>query len=260
MSARSSYEAANAPRRDCSGPQGKSAFTLAELLAVVGAIVIAGAVAWPPADALRRQGSKQAQCMANLRTIGAALFAYADDNNRELPGYSTMGRHAFRIAPGRRLDDVSPQEAWGVQAVLESGHAPPIYPNGLAYYTETVPPAYLDGNSEAWVCPANPGPTMTPGAWADYGSTYAYRTMSTGTYNLDELAGDDDKRANPLVWDNYSWYPGFPAIDGPFGPDFVVPTDQRQAPHHVGHREFWIEYSARGHCVKRSWTNPGPPH
>ncbi|HUU83188.1 MAG TPA: hypothetical protein VM243_06755 [Phycisphaerae bacterium] len=241
----------------------QAAFTSMELLAVVGAVVIAGAVALPLAAALRGAGNDQARCMANLRTIGAALFAYAEDNNRELPSYSTMGGHPFRIAPGETFGSSPREEAWGVQAVLEAGHAPEVLPNGLARYVETVPPAYLDGSSGVWVCPANPGP-LDPGGtwpyWPDYGNTYAYRSTPTGSYNLDWLAQPGNERATPLVWDNFSWCFGFPAVQGPFNtPDFRIPADLRQAPHQVGHREFWIAYTAGGHCVKHSWTNPQPP-
>jgi hypothetical protein len=242
--------------------QRKPAFTTAELLAVVGAIVAAGAVTLPLAAAWRGPGSDQARCMANLRNIGAALFAYAEDNNRELPSYSTMGKHTFRVAPGRTLDS-SPPEAWGVQAVLEAGHAPEILPSGIARYVETVPPAYLDGNSDVWVCPANPGP-LDPGeewpSWPAYGNTYAYRTTQMGSYNLDWLAHHENERENPLVWDNSSWCFGIPAVSGPFtGPDFRVPADRRRPPHQLGNRDFCIAYTAGGHCMKVPWDKSATP-
>ncbi|MCP4250906.1 MAG: hypothetical protein GY778_28040 [bacterium] len=164
-----------------------------------------------------------------------------------------MGKHPFRVAPGRTLDG-SPPEAWGVQAVLESGHAPPVRPNGLAEYIETVPAAYLDGNSDAWVCPSNPGPIDTGDGqpyWPDYGNTYAYRYNSMGTYNLDVLAESPSARRNPLVWDNFTKLFGFPGVSGPFsGPAFTVPRDQQQAPHYLGSRGFWMGFSVTGHIIK----------
>jgi prepilin-type N-terminal cleavage/methylation domain-containing protein len=73
---------------DAPGPKNRAArrqaFTLVELLVVIGIIAILIAVLLPALARARRQASKTA-CASNLRQIGVALVAYASDNKGLLP-------------------------------------------------------------------------------------------------------------------------------------------------------------------------------
>ena len=60
-------------------PQQVQAFTLIELLVVISIIAILIAILLP-AMQKARESARRAQCMANLRSWGILLHAYATDN------------------------------------------------------------------------------------------------------------------------------------------------------------------------------------
>lgn len=61
-----------------------SAFTLVELLIVVGIIAVLIAMLMPVLSKVREQG-RQVTCLSNLRQLGQAMIAYAADNDGYLP-------------------------------------------------------------------------------------------------------------------------------------------------------------------------------
>jgi prepilin-type N-terminal cleavage/methylation domain-containing protein len=65
-------------------PSNLRGFTLVELLVVIAAIAILAALLLP-ALALAREKSKGTACLSNLRQIGIAIRAYADDNSGRIP-------------------------------------------------------------------------------------------------------------------------------------------------------------------------------
>ena len=62
----------------------KRGFTLIELLIVVGIVAILSAVLLP-VFAISREKGRRTQCIANERSLGAAIFQYAQDFDERLP-------------------------------------------------------------------------------------------------------------------------------------------------------------------------------
>lgn len=65
----------------------KTAFTLIELLTVIAIIGILAAILIPAVGKVREQ-ARSTVCQMNLRSIGMALFLFAEDNNGRLPPFS----------------------------------------------------------------------------------------------------------------------------------------------------------------------------
>ncbi|HSW00604.1 MAG TPA: DUF1559 domain-containing protein [Sedimentisphaerales bacterium] len=66
------------------GVQPREAFTLIELLVVISLVAVLLAVL-APALASARASARKAACMSNLRQIGIAIHAYADDYGSSIP-------------------------------------------------------------------------------------------------------------------------------------------------------------------------------
>lgn len=70
-----------------------SAFTLVELLIVIGIIAVLVALLLPALEKIREQG-KQVTCASNLNHLGTAMLLYAADNDNSLPATSRTGAPA----------------------------------------------------------------------------------------------------------------------------------------------------------------------
>lgn len=68
------------------------AFTLVELLVVIGIISVLVAILLP-ALAKARRSAMGVQCMSNLRQCAQGFMMYASENNNKIPAYLCMGGH-----------------------------------------------------------------------------------------------------------------------------------------------------------------------
>jgi prepilin-type N-terminal cleavage/methylation domain-containing protein len=84
----------------------RKAFTLVELLVVIGIIAILVGILLPALGKARNQ-ARLVQCASNMRMIGQAMMNYAADNHNFLP------EHAYNDAPW--------QEAGGMTDVMQRG-------------------------------------------------------------------------------------------------------------------------------------------
>ncbi|HRJ73010.1 MAG TPA: prepilin-type N-terminal cleavage/methylation domain-containing protein [Terrimicrobiaceae bacterium] len=76
-------------------PQREAAFTLIELLACVGIILVLAALLFPVANRMNAS-AKQNACISNLRTIGSAHAQYSAENNGAItPNRSNEGAIAY---------------------------------------------------------------------------------------------------------------------------------------------------------------------
>lgn len=76
------------------GPLGRrkaeaAGFTLVELLAVIGIIALLAGLLMPSFKVVRGK-TKDISCVNNLRQIGIAVRAYADENNGKMPGIEPL--------------------------------------------------------------------------------------------------------------------------------------------------------------------------
>ena len=72
------------PKRNPDPRRRREAFSLVELLVVIGIIAVLIALLLPTLAKAREQ-SRRTKCLANLRTIGQAMFLYANNNKDRLP-------------------------------------------------------------------------------------------------------------------------------------------------------------------------------
>ena len=76
----------------------KRAFTLVELLVVIGIIAILISVLLPALNNAR-ESARKAQCGAGLHNLGLAMNVYANENKRRLPAHPGNGNNWFWDVP-----------------------------------------------------------------------------------------------------------------------------------------------------------------
>lgn len=73
-----------------------NAFTLVELLVVIGIIAVLMSLLMPSLNKARAQ-AKQVQCESNMRSIGQAMLVYANDNNGQMFPYDRGAGYVHSI-------------------------------------------------------------------------------------------------------------------------------------------------------------------
>src|SRR5687768_17153589 len=138
----------------------RRAFTLVELLVVIGIIAILIAILLPALNAAREQ-ARSVQCLSNLRACGQTLYIYATQNKGQFPPMSLQSPESLvqggaitgESIPGLRYPEV--KEA--IARIVNPTSDPDAVP-------------YSAGGLNIFYCPSNffwdgdlPGPTAAPG-------------------------------------------------------------------------------------------------
>jgi prepilin-type N-terminal cleavage/methylation domain-containing protein len=211
------------------------AFTLVELLVVIGVIAILLAILLP-ALTKAQDSARQVQCQSNLRQIGAALVLYSYDNRDRYPDPIALGGSwGYRRAPGfRSLVDPSSYPEWLGLAALLNGTKVEDFNYNMTQSDVADKlratfghPKYLAGNSKVWVCYAQRDDFI------DNGCTYAYSlAMSVYTSSAKSKSAN---RIAILVWDNWAsnaFTPGRIASSTSTS-GFTIDPTKRSFPHHA---------------------------
>ncbi len=139
---------------------GRRAFTLVELLVVIGIISVLVAMLLPVLNRVRDAANNTA-CQSNLRQIYLASEMYALDNRDRFPHPSAGGDFAYRRAYGE--DD-------GLPPIGGEG-GPEIY--GFPSMFQRL--GYMPGRGSVWVCPSIPD-------LMEYGNTYVVGSIAGSSY------------------------------------------------------------------------------
>lgn len=149
----------------------RSGFTLIELLVVIAIIAVLASMLVPAVQSALTRG-KVAYCSSNLRQMGIATYAYANDHKGVVPPLQKNGSREFQFIHDTRK--FMQQGAVYSQGILyEDGYAE----NGKMYYCPTQTEFYL-----SWPAYSTPTfPTGPPGNgfWTSgfIRSGYAYNPM-----------------------------------------------------------------------------------
>jgi prepilin-type N-terminal cleavage/methylation domain-containing protein len=214
----------------------RHAFTLVELLVVIGIITVLIGILMPVLSKAREQAQTTA-CMSNLKHVGAAMEMYSNDF-KKFPDGITSGNFAFRMKPGLKTanDPGALPETYGIAAVLHGIQPQQDLSGGLPK------PKYIAGDSKVWVCPAQPDWML------DFGNTYAFALRSDLTSSYRTKHPD-----TLVVWDNFSLRPGLSGFRGPFS-GYTVPSAQQKFTHRSpsGKQKAAVTLYSGGHVALRA--------
>jgi prepilin-type processing-associated H-X9-DG protein/prepilin-type N-terminal cleavage/methylation domain-containing protein len=165
----------------------KSAFTLVELLVVIGIIALLIAMLLPALQNARRQAYKTI-CLSNLRQLGLIVITYVADNKQKLP-YSGL------VAGGTTMLSDSPIPGFVAENRIPRNSRQPFYRGATGYQpsTKIIAPSFL-------ICPQDGADGLhTAGIAPDWFESLALNAKThyrnTGPVTIRTMAGGDEGAA-----------------------------------------------------------------
>lgn len=147
----------------------RRAFTLIELLIVIGIIAILIGILIPALKTARAQ-AQLTVCKSNLKQIYTALTMYASDYRDRFPDRYTLGAHQMRTSPGRTMPGRSNlPENYGLPSLLHG------IEGGKTLTLPLPKPKYISGESPVWICPT------ADERIAKWGNTYVWVLWEPGS-------------------------------------------------------------------------------
>lgn len=108
------------------------AFTLVELLVVIGILAVLVALLLPAAGGMIEK-SREAKCLGNLRQIGAAAYQFVSDDEGRMPGYCKNGKEVdgtlgWQVVIGALLGNADVIQSTGERPVSGKIYCPSMKP------------------------------------------------------------------------------------------------------------------------------------
>ena len=181
----------------------RRAFTLVELLVVIGIIALLISILLPSLSRARREGQR-IKCLSNLRQVGNAFQMYVAENRGWYPTHSNWGNCYGKRAKLPRYDGAGmPSGFLGEQGVT----------------LERPLNKYLQA-PDVFACPSDAGDTLwtdAPNCFEMYGTSYlvqwatsfaVQRVTGPGTNpnNLPLKAGQIKQTTNKIVTGDWNWH------------------------------------------------------
>lgn len=206
------------------------AFTLVELLVVIGIIAILIGLLLPTLGNAKSQANL-VRCSANLAEIYRATLLYANDYNDHFPDQITTGNYAYRMQPGLKTlgDPAAEPELYGLAAVLQ-GLSPKD--RGAVDQALQRKARYLEARGDVWRCPAQIDLFREV-----FKNTYAFSVSTAVKEWTAKRRGRFSASRTFWVFDNYAIKPGLSGFRGPFS-GYNFPETERRFPHTMKNKKL----------------------